>query len=544
MQHRSVWENEWTELSPFFNPRRSFFNSDYPTDEDGKPVSDQIYDTACYLDARTMRDGLVGYNVGPRIRWAKLVLTVPELMDLPFVKDWLEQCENALYKIWSSSNFYSASSEMILDAITIGTATMSVETTDRRMQFHYSCRHPRETYISESEGIVNCWYRRMWLRGSDMLKRYTEPQLGSTIYKQCQDKKTDRGFLIHNFLHPRGGDYQQSYGPTGRRWKSVEFMDAKEGDSEAFLRETGFFQPPLMTWRYEKNAQEQYGRSPAMMAKWEAMRTNEVGRTMTEKVQLDVERPLNVPDELRGTERIMPWGLNYYKADNRKIEPWDLGGSYPIGIDWLDRLEQRSHEHFHSDLFKMLSQAERQMTAREINERMGEKVALLSSPLTGQNSEMLAPMIKRDFHAAMRLGWLPRPPAALVKMNVDIDIEFIGPLAQAQQTYHQSHNLNAALGTINAYVSASGHAEAWDNIDGDVLTRRVAETEGVDQDIIREVTVRDKLRAERAKRQQQQQQLDQAKQLSEMMPLEKRPEPGSIAETVASSAGALPTGTF
>lgn len=534
-QRRSVWEREWEEITPYVNPRRSFFQNDYSTDEEGKPVAEDVYDSTAIDDSTTMRDGLVGYNVGPRIRWCALGLSQPELIDLPYVKDWLEDCEKILYMIWSNSNFYSAAAEMIMDAVSIGTATMLVEDPIRPMTLVYDCRHPKETYIDDYRGEVNLWMRKVWMKGRDLISRYGVEALGGEdgrLYKSALKAPFKRDFLIRQFIHPRDEAFVDSYNPLNRPWVSIEIAQ----DTKQIIWEDGFYESPAMTWRWEKNADETYGRSPALKAKSEILRLNEIGRTMLEKVQLDVEPPLSVPEELEGRERMIPFGSNYYRRDNREIKAIQLGGSYPIAIDWVDRLEQRIHNHFHADLFKMLTQATRQMTAREINERMGEKVALLSAPLTGQNNEMLAPAVKRTFHLAMRNGWLPLPPPALAKMNVQIDVEFVGPLAQAQQRYHQSHNVNAGIGTIAALAQSSGHMEIWDNGDLDELSRFIMENEGWPQKAIKEVVDRDRLRQKRAEEMEKQKKLENAERVAGMVPdISQAPEPGSLAETISKS---------
>ena len=549
-KRRAVWQHAWEEITPYVNPRRSFFNNDYSTDDEGRPIAEDVYDSTGIIDATTMRDGMVGYNVGPRIRWAALTLTDPKLVDLPYVKDWLEECERICYLIWSNSNFYMAAGEMVMDAVTIGTATMLMEDPIAPMMLNFQCLHPKEVYIDEVEGKVTLWMRKTWLSGRSMLRRYGQidgrldedyarDQLGDKVYDECVKAPFEKSYKIHHFIHPADDLLieQPLEGLGDRQWRSVEIMDAYGKDGKKILTpggREGFYESPMMSWRWEKNSDESYGRSPSLKAKAEILTLNEMGRTMTEATQLFVERPLNVPEELRGTEKLLPWGKNYYKRDNRKIEPMDLGGAYPVGIDFLQRAEQKIHDHFHADLFKMLTQSERQMTAREINERMGEKVALLSAPLTGQNSEMLAPIVKRTFNIARRNGWLPDPPVALIKAAAQIDVEFIGPLAQAQQRYHQSHNINAGLGTLSAIGQSSGHMEGWDNVDIDELYRHIMDSEGFPQKTIKEIVDRDRVRARRAEEQERQQQMAQMEQAAGIVgDPQKAAEPGSLADTLA-----------
>ena len=526
---RKPWESQVKEIMPLVNPKRSLF--DIEEDTDGKEPDSDVYDSVGYLDAKTMRDGLVGYNVGPRLRWAQLSLSRPEYLDAPYVKDWLEECERRLYMVWSNSNFYMASAEGIMDAITAGVMTELTEDPAQFMRINYKTLHPKEIFIAETDGTVDFWYRKFKLTAREILRRYDEDhldQLSPNLLNDLQEKPFKR-HLIYNFVHRRTDQYVERAAWTNRPWISIEIMPKEE----IFLKEDGFYESPLRTWRWEKNSDETYGRGPAMNAKPEIRRLSEIGRTMTGGVQKFMQPSLMVPEHLRGKENLLPNGFNYYKRDNQKIERIDDVGNYPVTVDFVDRLEKRVHDHFHTDLFKMLTNAERQMTAREISERMGEKVSLLSPALTGQNAEMLRPGVKRDFNIAMRAGWLPPPPPVLVKAHVDIDVEFVGPLAQAQQRYHQSHNINAGLGTLSALTQASGHMEWWDNLDGDDLSRQIMDSEGFPQKSIREVPDVDRLRKARQAEQEKAQQMAEAQQASEIMKnTSKAPERGSPAEAM------------
>jgi len=509
---RRPWEKLWKEIIPYVNPRRSFFDNDTAYADDGSAVGEDIGDDHAINAADTLVRGLVGYNVGPRIRWFQLKHSIPEFNDLPYVADWFAACDEVCYKIFSNSNFYASSMEYTSDLVTVGTPTMVVEDPIEFMTLVYDTRHPKETYIlSGRNRSIDLSVRRVWMKGRTVLERYSESELTKDLRENCEEEPLGSHEILH-IVHPQRDKYFEGMGSKNRPWIGVEIL----AEDEEILREAGYYENPVIVARWQTNSDEDYGRSPALNSKSSIRKVNEIGRTLTEAGQLAVEKPLNIPDYMRGKEQIVPHGRNYYKRDNRKIEAIDLGGEYPIGLDVLNRWYESIDKHFHTELFEMLTRSERQMTAREINERMGEKVALLAGPLTGMNNEFLKPVVKRTFHIALRNGWLPVPPMVLLQTGGQIDVDFIGPLAQAQQRYHQAHNINSGLSVISAVGEIK--PEVWDNIDLDELIRKIATSEGFPEEAIREIPERDKLRAARARAIQQQRMLEQAGQVADAYP--------------------------
>lgn len=530
---RKPWELQWKEISKYVAPMRQYWSNEDPKSEVPKAPDGSVFDTKPANDADTLKRGLIGYNVGPRIRWAKITLSDKTLAELPFVKDWLEAGENIVYKIFNNSKFYTAIAQYLDDLIKPGTATMLVEDPVEYMKLTYSCRHPKETFITTGEdGMPDLKLRRIWLKGRTMLQRYTPEELGKELYKVCEEGPLDY-HLIYNFVHKNTEHFVEGYENLRRPWMSVEIYEAED----RILRETGYYEDPLIVGRWMTNSDEDYGRSPCFNALPEIRRINGVGETLMESADLSVRPPLNIPDSMKGQERIIPWGYNYYKRDNRKIETVDIKSNYPIGLDLLQRMYDNLEDQFHTKLFSMLTQATRQMTAREINERMGERVALLSAPLTNINTEVLAPLVKTTFFKALRNGWMPQPPMALLQSGAQIEVDFVGPLAQAQLRYHQAHAVNGGLAVLGAISQAKQSMEVWDNCDTDDLSRHVMESEGFPETSIREIPMRDKMRAARAEAERKQRELEQQAEAAKSLPaLGKRPQAGSPAEKMMDQA--------
>ena len=258
---------------------------------------------------------------------------------------------------------------------------------------------------------------------------------------------------------------------------------------------------------------------------------------MMQAAQFAVQPILQGPKEMLRRLKREPFAFNQYKDPNRRLFPLDTTSNYPFGKDILEDLQGGIDDIFLTDLFLMLQRSERQMTAREIVERQGEKVAGLAGPLTRQNHEFLGPVVRRTFNIAFRAGWLPRPPQALLRTGIPLDVDFTGLLAQAQKRYHQANSINAGLSVIGTIIKEF-HPPARHKVDFMDLTEKVMESEGFPQSTIREDPDVERLVAAEQQAQQQQRQMAQLEQAGKANSgLAKAPEQGSPAEQLMAQLG-------
>jgi hypothetical protein len=224
---------------------------------------------------------------------------------------------------------------------------------------------------------------------------------------------------------------------------------------------------------------------------------------------------LLVDEALEGQDTIIPGYHIYRENHDDTIEPVPIGANYPITKDNEERQDALIDAQFHIPIYLMLQQMERQMTAREVIERTGEKAAVLG-PITGRyEREVLQRVVQRTFNILLRNGLLPEPPPPILETQgkAKLKIEFVGFLSQLQQRYYQTTGLNAALG----YIQAVGQMFA--------------------ASVIREEDDVIKLRMERLKAQQQMQEQAMQMQQEQMIAqnankLSKKPEPGSPLENI------------
>lgn len=539
---RAKWEPVWKDISQVLLPRRSWWDND---DSSGKTPDVKLYDSTGIEALQTLADGLQGYAISPSFKFFKLRMADDDSNRLPFVADWLEVIESIIYSEFNSSNFYGAIGEFFLDAAALGTACIFVEDDEEHNRINFSCRHPKEIFIAENRcGEVDTIYRKFKVPVRVVVQHFGKSAMHSTWQRIYENNPYERVTMLHSITPRNDGE-----GP-GRKTKKFQsvYLDY---DNKEILDEGGYDSMPYLVWRWNKNSDEVYGRGPGMDALPDILRINQMAKTLLMAGEMSVNPPLNIPMKMKGMERIVPKGYNYYDSMSGKIEPINLGMNFPFGYQEFIAQREIVQNKFFVNFFLLMESIQQRgsMTATEVMERQSEKAAVLGARIGRLNSECLSPLIDRVYSILEKRMMIPPAPDALAREGGSIDIEYMGPLAQAQRRFNQSQGIQATLQLMAAMIDIEGKANqggsvSIDNFNLDEIAQAGGTSAGAPQRTIREAPEIEKLRADRAKAQAQQQQQAMAMQQQQLMAqnadqLNQPMKPGSMMDQVTgNSAGA------
>jgi hypothetical protein len=528
---RQPWEENWQEINDHVLPRKSFWDIEA---EKGKKPQTKIYDSTATQDLTVMADGFQGYLVSPSLRWFRLRMADKQQQGLPYVADWLEEVEQQLYDIFAATTFYQAFNEYFLDAGSIGTACMYVEDEILLDSILYSPRHQREMYYAEDRtGVIDTAFRKYKISIRQALQTF-----GDKVHSSLKEKYKTDPYAEVEIIHavfPRSDRDPTKRNVKNMAWESV-YLD---NDNKHIMRESGYKHFPYFVWRYRKNTSEIFGRSPAMDAMPDILRTNQIAKSMLTAAQKAVDPPMNVPQEQEGQERLVPGGFNYYSDPTNVITPVANNSNYLAGKDQEEGAKENIHAFFKRDMFMMINNSEREMTAREVGEKVGERAAVFGTTVGRFNAECARPLIERTFAIEYDAGRILPPPPSLLEGGA-IEIDFSGPMAQAQKRYHQSQGIAGGLQMIAPIANI--FPESLDNADGDELMRQAMDGAGMPQKVIRELPEVQKLRQARAEQQQREKEeqvaLAQQEQIAKNADkLNKKIVPGSPLEQIGRAGG-------
>jgi hypothetical protein len=239
---------------------------------------------------------------------------------------------------------------------------------------------------------------------------------------------------------------------------------------------------------------------------------NKMSEVTIRAAQKQVDPPLLVPDDsFMLPIKTVPGGLNFYRSGTRdRIEPLNIGANNPLGLNMEEQRRQAIRSAFYVDQL-ILGQGP-QMTATEVVQRTEEKMRLLGPVMGRIQAELLQPLIIRVYNLLSKRNMFPAAPEFMA--NMDIEIEYVSPLAKAQRqvditSLTQMLELLGPVGQINPQV--------FDYIDFDGVAKHLIKVLGIPASAVKSDQDVFAAREERAAQQQEMMQQQQLAQGAEAM---------------------------
>lgn len=489
---RAIHEGEWQDVCTYLGSKTLDWTS--AKDEVKRPMRHTGRPTE-YLDK--LVSGIMGYTISPNVTWLKLSLSNADMLDYYGVKDWLEKTEKALYEEFNRNNLYSQAPVFIANAAMFGHGVMLIDEKQEGACRFMALAEP-EVYIAANEyGDIDTVFRFFSMTVKNIVSRFGEERVSDSIRKDNEDAAgRQKEIHILHAVYPRAEYDSEKLDDKNMAYASY-YIDF---ENDVILEEGGYHELPYSVFIWEHLSASAYGDSPARKAIPDMRLLNKAEEARLKLAQLAAEPPMNVPDAMRGHESVVPAGYNYYEKPDMIMSPINIGANFPITLDTVKDLEERVRDKFHVDFMLMLQAQTAQKTATEVVELQGEKAAMLSSLIVNQN-KALSEIVKRTFSIMFRQGRLPETPEILKGSGAVLNIDFVGPLAQAQKRYHQTGGVQTSLTLAQPVIQMN--PESLDYIDVDKLLVNVLDTNGFPQSAIREEDDVQKMRMERAQAQAQ-----------------------------------------
>ena len=567
---RLFWEPMIDNIIAYVNHGRRFVSDTNLWD--GQQTGQYVYDDTAMLARNKLTDGMVGYLCSRNQPWFALELpgklnfprhsgmrawNGQRVDSYPQVQMWLQDCQTVLYSAFNRSNFYDVVTEFISDGATCGTASMLVEEDVENARQVFTVPHFRECYIAENQyKKVDTNYRVYSMTLRQLAQKFgwdemcdVEPNF-ERDYKSNMHAKRD---VLHA-VYPREDYEPWRIDAKGKRWAS-DWVYSRGGkimsprgpgkgakladENHSIVKEGGYDSMPMITWRWRVNCDEVYGRGPAHDAFISIAKINQMARTNLVTAQRAAEPPLVAYSDLRGAIQRGPNAITYMESnrgDLRTRMPQSLYTgvqNLPFNVEFQDRVAQVINEHFHTDVFMMMSQLaaagqSERMVIEQIQELQGEKAAILGTRVGNLQSEAFDPLIERVYSIEAESGRIPTPPDILLEsIHGPVEIQYLGPLAQAQTRLTKVRAIQAGI-SLATQVSQLNPI-AMDQVDFDKAVGEILDATGFPASCLRDPRKVMAIREQRNKSAQVQQEAETVPQLAKAAAaLSKAPESGSI----------------
>ncbi len=501
----------------------------------GQKLTGNVYDGTPISALNLWADGMYGYLCSPNLDWFSLTLpntinysrtsglrqfSGKRLDDISEVAQWLNDCEDVMKSAFLRSNFYAVMPQFFRDGGSVGTATMDIEEDLDKGRIFFTPLHFREYCLAEDKnGMVDTLYRRFPVTFRNLIQRFgleAVKKVDDTFEQKYNQNPYEEVYVIHA-VQPRMDFDPNRVDSKAKPWGSYWII---EGKNDKILHEGGYRRFPSIGWRYRKETDESYGRSPAWDAYAEIMLGNQEARTNLIAGQKMAEPPMVGPEDLRGRIQSGPKGWTFVEMMADLPQPLNTGIVLPYALDMRDRTDKAIEKHFNVDFFLMLSQAAYNkvfLTATQVIQMAGEKAAVLATRTDTLNIEAFNPIIDRVWDIEMEARRLPSPPDILLEFGGGhLEVDYLGPLAQAQKVMFETQGIKASLET--GIQIANMFPEALDVLDGDEMMREIFKANRAPAKVMRSPEQIAGLRQMRQQAAQNREMMEQAMQIGKALP--------------------------
>jgi hypothetical protein len=438
----------YADIAKYIVPERSTLFDD---EQRGQSFGKDVYDGWPGYCQRKMVTAMYGSLCPQNTNWMELQLQ-GDKPPTQISRD-LHQLNYDMMMLLSKTNFYGNQSQFIGDGCAFGNSVQYIkdDTLDDKTKF--ITIHPAQYYLyTDEDGDVKAVLRQIKLNIQDIIHIIKASSMGEEDWKKCvpdnlemdaENSKLEEMYayhIIYERKYFRGiidmpAKYAES--PFVGVWYLSE--NGKSGDIFAIDRHDYF---PYVAWRYQMESGWPYGFGPGHYALHDARVLQQLARANLEAGQRAAAPPVQAPEELKNKVKNRPYGITYYEDSSRMVQPLYTMQNWTQAKEVLDQKRQIVSFHYLLDVWQTLSEITARMTAYEVAERIGEKLAMISSVIGNFLNEGLSKQLRLFFALEVNAGRLKITPALQEYIQKEgIKIEFTSLLAQSLKKHLENQGL-------------------------------------------------------------------------------------------------------
>lgn len=490
---RSSWDSHWQDLVDNFSPRRGKFLT---TDRNKGNKRNSLSNNTPLFARRVLVSGLMTGITSPARPWFRLAPPDPEMDKYGPVRNWLDQVQRLMYKVFASSNLYKSLPLIYEEAGVIGTAAM-IQEDDFDTVTRFTNFTAGEYYLDINGKLrVDTFGREYEMTVYQLVDEFGYENVSKTV-QNLYDVSTYGAWIkvTHVIESTNNMDFDEFQLDKKFKWRSVYYEPGRDGlgtEKNKFLRIKGYEEFPILSPRWDAKAGDIYGFSPGMDALGDSRALQVQEREKGKAIAKMVAPPTTAPSSLKNSNiSLLPGANNFSDDPNNVFRPiYQVNPRVGELSADIQLTEDRINRAFYVDLFLLISRQDDVRTATEISARQEEKLLQLGPVLEGMHEELLDPLIDNTFARLVRLsapGWrdpdapqmLPPPPEEM--MGSEVKVDYISILAQAQRL--------VSTGAMERWVGFTGQMaglrpEVLDKINADKVVEQMAEDLGVPNNMV------------------------------------------------------------
>ena len=475
---RASWLMHWQEITSYLLPRNGRF---YREDRNrGWRRHNAIYDNTGTRALRTLGAGMLAGATSPARQWFRLATPDPELNSFQPVKMWLDDVTKRMQLVFQKSNTYRALHTMYEELGAFGTAVSVVLPDFNEAIHHYGVPCGEYCISTDAQGKVCTMYREFEMTVSQIVKEFGYKNCSTSVQNQYDRGSLDQWVPVIHAIEPRADRDTKKRDSKNMPWGSWYFEVG--GEDGKFLRESGFEQFPVLAPRWSTAGGDIYGHSPGMEALGDIKQLQHEQLRKAQAIDYQTKPPLQVPASMKNRDvETLPGGISFVDGASQGIRSaFEVNLNLNYLLQDIQDVRERVRGAFHADLFLMLQSAPyMRMTATEVAERHEEKLLMLGPVLERLHNELLDPLVEITFTRMLSAGIVPPAPEEL--QGMDLNVEFVSMLAQAQRAIG-TNSVDRFVGNLGAIAQMK--PDVLDKFDSDQWADIYADMLGVDPSLI------------------------------------------------------------
>jgi len=395
----------------------------------GTTFGENLYDPTAQQSLETFVSGMNAYISPPGEAWIDVSSDDPRLDNDSEVSGFYDFVTNQFQVYLARSNF-DLEIQQVYSSLGIS-GRPAVFCFPKGSNGIFFKNYPyADTFIQEGhDGIVDSLFRRFRWTPRQAQQRWGPDKLSKRLNELA--KHPERAHEEVGFIHavyPRNDRDITRIDRLNKPIASVYY----ESDTKHLIDEGGFDETPFAAPRFYKADHEVEGRSPTMKALASTRMLNAMMLTIIKRANRDSDPPLLLPDEDLMTQDTGAGSRIYYAPTRLGAKPEYLVAQNRYDLtEWAYKVHREAIQHYFFNDFFALMQTLNQQTTRtafEINQRLNEKVDLLSRVRSRTKVELLDILMSRAINVLYRQGVFGEVPNS-VRESPGFKFEYRGRLA-------------------------------------------------------------------------------------------------------------------
>lgn len=494
---RTIHESKWDDIIHYTDPIMGYVQVE---EDDGYVKTQHIYDNIAYTNVVRLASVLNSMLTPRSERWFNLTTNDEAFNESMPGKEWLNEVEDVLLRIFEKSNFYSEVQKNFKNLVNLGNSVMYIDDDDDTdIIVRFSTRHIKEVYIAENKyGEVDTIYRCYTYTASQCYERWGDAV--SDDVKKLYEESPDKEVRVLHAVEPR-----LDYDADNKKSNNMPYASLwLEEASRHLLDESGYDTFPYTVSRWDTVAGDAYGTSPMHTVLPNVISLQRMMEIFIEGAELAIKPPLKgTPDLTDDQDEIIIEAGRVVIVDPNKqgdLRPIWEARQQQIGIEAIQVLRDQIVDILMGNQLSVIDRAK--MTAEEVRARMSENARIIGPTSSRIQNEFLSKLIERVYNVALSkfdAEGNPIIPEAPTDTDGELEVKLASPMAKLQRV--------SEIEAISQTVAFTGQLleikpDLLDNLDLDEALRIVADVNNLPPKVLKERDTVGNIRKLRAQQQQ------------------------------------------